>query len=93
MWSTGDYTEPCGGDHVAPAGRNAAIPSPLLERAREIYAAHRRANQRVTGSVLARELDISDGYGRRLLRQLAADGVAKHDDGAETDWLGTATAN
>ena len=45
--------------------------SPLLEQARDIYAVHRRANQRVTGTVLARELGISDGYGRRLLRQLA----------------------
>jgi hypothetical protein len=48
--------------------------SPLLERARDIYTVHRRANQPVTGAVLARELGISDGYGRRLLRQLATDG-------------------
>lgn len=42
----------------------------LLERARDIYAAHRQANKRVTGTILARELGISEGYGRRLLRQL-----------------------
>jgi hypothetical protein len=47
--------------------------SPLLEQVREICAAHRRADQRVTGAVLARELGISDGYARRLLRQLATD--------------------
>jgi hypothetical protein len=44
--------------------------SPLLERARDIYAVHRRANQRLTGAMLARKLGISDGYGRRLLRQV-----------------------
>ncbi len=48
--------------------------SPLLERARDIYAAARRADQRLTGAVLARELGISDGYARRLLRRLAPDG-------------------
>lgn len=48
------------------------VASPLLDRAREIYASHR--HERVTGAVLARELGISDGYGRRLLRQLATDG-------------------
>jgi len=47
--------------------------SPLLEQARDIYAAHRQANQRLTGTLLAQELGISDGYGRRLLRQLAND--------------------
>lgn len=51
--------------------------SPLLERAREIYAVHRRADGRLTGTLLARELGISDGYGRRLLRQLANDGGAQ----------------
>jgi hypothetical protein len=50
---------------------------PMLERAREIYAAQRYVDQRVTGAVLARELGVSDGYGRRLLRQLATgDGQA-----------------
>ena len=52
----------------------AAPGSPVLERARDIYTAHRRADQQLTGVVLARELGISDGYGRRLLRQLATDG-------------------
>ena len=47
--------------------------STLLERARDIYCTHQEASRRVTGSVLARELGISDGYGRRLLRQLATD--------------------
>lgn len=57
-------------DALPPAKKDGA--SPLLDRAREIYASHR--NERVTGAVLARELGISDGYGRRLLRQLATDG-------------------
>ena len=47
---------------------------PLLEQVREICAASRRTDSRVTGAVLARELGISDSYARRLLRQLAADG-------------------
>lgn len=51
--------------------RVTSSPSPLLEQAREIYAA--RDSERVTGTTLARELGISDGYGRRLLRQLAAE--------------------
>lgn len=56
-----------------PEAKKAAT-SPLLERAREIYKSHR--HERVTGALLARELGISDGYGRRLLRQLATDGGA-----------------
>ena len=63
---------------VTPEPGHDAAPStsagPLLERAREVYTARRRANDRVTGMVLARELGISDGYGRRLLRQLATEG-------------------
>jgi hypothetical protein len=46
--------------------------SPLLEQARAICTARGQAHQPVTGAVLARELGISDGYGRRLLRQLTA---------------------
>ena len=48
--------------------------SPLLEQVREICATRQRTDTRVTGAVLARELGISDGYARRLLRQLAAHG-------------------
>ena len=56
-------------DHAHPSpGR------PLLERARDIYTTRRRAHEPVTGAVLARELGISDGYGRRLLRQLTTEG-------------------
>lgn len=54
--------------------------SPLIERARDIYAAHHRANQRVAGTVLARQLGISDGYGRRLLRQIAMAGNGTTSD-------------
>jgi hypothetical protein len=46
---------------------------PLLEQVRGICAARQRTDKRVTGAVLARELGISDGYARRLLRQLATD--------------------
>ena len=56
-------------DHAHPSpGR------PLFERARDIYTTRRRAHEPVTGAVLARELGISDGYGRRLLRQLTTEG-------------------
>ncbi len=48
--------------------------SPLLDKARTIHTAHRRADRRLTGAILARELGISDGYARRLLRQLATGG-------------------
>lgn len=47
--------------------------SPLLEQARELCERHQRSGHTVTGAVLAAELNISDGYGRRLLRQLAAE--------------------
>jgi hypothetical protein len=80
-----DNVVPATGSHVAvtataamrepraePATSNPG--SPLVEQVREICAARQRANSRVTGSVLARELGISDGYARRLLRQLAVDG-------------------
>ena len=53
---------------------SAASESPLLEQVRETCTAHRRADSRVTGTVLARELGLSDGYTRRLLRQLAIGG-------------------
>jgi hypothetical protein len=41
-----------------------ASSSPLLERARNIYAAACRTDERVTGVLLARKLGISDGYAR-----------------------------
>lgn len=47
--------------------------SPLRERARDICALARPTDGRLTGALLARELGISDGYGRRLLRELATD--------------------
>lgn len=50
-----------------------ASTTPLLEQARHIYATHQHARERVTGVVLARELGISDGYARRLLRRLTTD--------------------
>ena len=59
-----------------PAALAAASPtseSPLVDRARQICVAARDSGRRVTGAVVARELGISDGYGRRLLRHLAAD--------------------
>jgi len=45
-------------------------------RARSVIAAHRAAGRRVTGALLARELGVSDSYGRRLLRLDATDGVS-----------------
>lgn len=45
-------------------------------RARSVIAAHRAAGRRVTGALLARELGVSDSYGRRLLRLYATDGVS-----------------
>jgi len=41
-----------------------------------VIAAHRAAGRRVTGALLARELGVSDSYGRRLLRLYATDGVS-----------------
>jgi hypothetical protein len=66
--ATAAMTEP------RPEPATSASGPPLLEQVREICAARQRADTRVTGAVLARELGISDGYARRLLRQLAADG-------------------
>ena len=57
-----------------PRSLSAPRPGPLLDLARDISAGHRRTHQRLTGTVLARQLGISDGYARRLLRQLATDG-------------------
>jgi hypothetical protein len=45
--------------------------SPILARARQALERHRAAGRQVTGARLARELGVSDGYGRRLLRQLS----------------------
>ena len=45
-------------------------------RARSVIAAHRAAGRRLTGALLARELGVSDSYGRRLLRRYATDGVS-----------------
>jgi hypothetical protein len=65
-------TAPTPATLVSPRGRAPSThASPLLEQARAISTARAHANQPVTGMVLARELGISDGYARRLLRQLA----------------------
>jgi len=67
---------------AAANGHRPAIDAPtdasVLARARRLVEEHRASGRRLTGTVLARELGISDGYGRRLLRQLSADasGVA-----------------
>jgi hypothetical protein len=59
-----------------PASVSHPVPSLRLARptiagqAARVVARRRAAGERVTGSWLARELDISDGYARRLLRQL-----------------------
>jgi len=60
---------------AAPVG----VASPVLSRVRRLVDDHRAAGRRVTGAVLARELGVSDGYARRLLRQLSAEagGVAR----------------
>ena len=50
------------------AGRRAG----LLSRARELHDAHTREGQRLTGKTLGDTLGISDGYARRLLRQITA---------------------
>jgi hypothetical protein len=68
-------TAPTPATLVSPRGRAPSThASPLLEQARAISTAQGQANRPVTGAALARELGISDGYARRLLRQLAADG-------------------
>lgn len=42
-----------------------------MSRASGIYRRRTASGQRVTGTALARELGISDGYARRLLRSFA----------------------
>jgi hypothetical protein len=51
-------------------GRSAA---PVVDRARRLVEEHLAAGRRVTGAGLAKELGVSAGYGRRLLRQLSAE--------------------
>ncbi|HEX6874304.1 MAG TPA: DUF2637 domain-containing protein [Nocardioidaceae bacterium] len=48
----------------------------LVPRARRVFDEWTARGERVTGAVLARELGISDGYGRRLLRQFASEADA-----------------
>jgi uncharacterized protein DUF2637 len=60
----------------APELAEASVP----DRARRVVEEHRLAGRQVTGVVLARELGISDGYGRRLLRQLSADASGVSSD-------------
>jgi len=59
--------------HGPPIEARQVAEASVLDRARRVVEQHRTAGRRVTGVVLARELGISDGYGRRLLRQLSAD--------------------
>ena len=67
-------TAPAPATPAPPHGRATSAPAtPLLERARAISTSQGQANRPVTGAVLARELGISDGYGRRLLRQLTTE--------------------
>ena len=54
---------------VRPSGDIAANASALIRQ-------HRQAGRRLTGSMLARELGVSDSYGRRLLRELAVEGAS-----------------
>ena len=51
-------------------------------QAARLVARRRAAGQRVTGSWLARELGISDGYARRLLRQLDPPGDGRASAGS-----------
>ncbi len=44
----------------------------LLSKARELHDTHTREGQRLTGKTLGETLGISDGYARRLLRQITA---------------------
>lgn len=47
--------------------------SDLTRRARELIRDREARGEKITGAVLATELGISDGYGRRLLRQHTAE--------------------
>ena len=44
----------------------------ILQRAREIQEQHRRRNLKLTGKSLGQILGVSDGYARRLLREIGA---------------------
>jgi hypothetical protein len=56
---------------VSRNGHRSTTSASTLARARRLVEEHRAAGRRVTGVVLARELGVSDGYGRRLLRELS----------------------
>jgi len=56
---------------VSTNGHRPGPPVATLARARRLVEEHQAAGHRVTGGVLARELGVSDGYGRRLLRELS----------------------
>jgi hypothetical protein len=57
---------------AAGRGRLASeAPAPsMLERARELHRQHVQQGVRLTGNALGATLGISDGYARRLLREL-----------------------
>jgi hypothetical protein len=48
----------------------------LPERARRVLESHRREGVQLTGKTLGQILGISDGYARRLLREIAASETA-----------------
>ena len=54
----------------APRRRRPRTADDTRQRARHLVDTYRRRGERVTGAALAQELGVSEGYGRRLLRQL-----------------------
>lgn len=48
-----------------------------MRRAREIHEQHRVDGVKLTGKVLGQILGVSDGYARRLLREIAATQIVK----------------
>jgi hypothetical protein len=62
--------------HPKQLARGAGGPS-MLDKARHIRADGERRGTRLTGRTLAPLLGISDGYARRLLRELGSDSAVK----------------
>jgi hypothetical protein len=48
----------------------------MLDKARRIHADHERRETRLTGKTLAALLGISEGYARRLLREIDSNTAA-----------------
>ena len=64
-------------DATSPSGQHATTEVPteshsLLQRAREIHEQHRDGGVKLTGKTLGQILGVSDGYARRLLREVNA---------------------